>query len=77
MFEVGRIFMKIAGRDSKKYGVILDKIDDNYVMVDGEVRRKKVNIKHIVPVKKKIDIEKNASHEKVVDAFNKLNIKIK
>lgn len=77
MFDIGRICMKIAGRDSKKYCVVIEKIDDNYVMVDGETRRKKVNVKHLMPLNKKIDVTKNASHDKIVEAFNKLGLKLK
>ena len=76
MFEVGRMCLKIAGRDSNKYCVVIDKIDNNFVMVDGQTRRKKVNVKHLLPLTKTINIDKNAAHEKITEAFKKLDIKV-
>ena len=77
MIEIGRVCLKISGRDGGKRGVIVDIIDDNYVIIDGEVRRKRCNIKHLEPSKSKIEIEKNAPHETVVREFEKLGIKIR
>ncbi len=77
MIEIGRICIKTAGRDSGKRCVIVDVVDDTFVLIDGETRRKKVNIKHLEPTNKKIDIQKNASHETVVAEFKKLKIDIK
>lgn len=72
MFDIGRVCMKIAGRDSNKYCVVIDKVDDHTVMVDGQTRRKKVNVKHLMPLKKVLDIGKNASHESVEKELNSL-----
>lgn len=76
MMEVGRLCMKIAGRDSNKKCVIVDKIDETYVLVDGLTRRKKVNIKHLEPLSDVIDIKKGASHSEVVKAFKELGFDI-
>ena len=76
MYEVGRICLKIAGRDSNKYCVIVEKIDDNNVLIDGQTRRKKVNIKHIEPTKNKIEIKEKADHSLVVEEFSKLGYKV-
>ena len=46
-------------------------------MIDGETRRKKCNIKHLEPLKDKIDIKKGASHADIVKEFKKLKIDIK
>ena len=72
MLTVGRVCIKIAGRDAGKKAVIVDIIDDNYVFIDGEVRRKKCNILHLEPLDTTVDIEKNASH---VDVLHALGIK--
>lgn len=77
MIEVGRICYKIAGRDAGKKCVIIDVIDDNFVMIDGETRRRKCNVKHIDPQKDNIKIKKGADHKTVVDEFKKLGIEIK
>ena len=77
MMEIGRVCTKIAGRDAGKSCIIIDVIDNNFVMVDGYTRRKKVNIRHLEPLTAVADIEKNASHEDIVAALEKLGIKEK
>ena len=47
--EIGRICVKTAGRDASKKCVIIDLLDDKYVLIDGETRRRKCNIIHIEP----------------------------
>ena len=77
MIETGRLAVKIAGRDAGKKGAVVDRIDDNYVIVDGQMRRKKCNIKHLELLDEKISIEKGASHEEVADKLKKLGIEVK
>ncbi len=74
MIEIGRIAVKIAGRDAGKKCTIIDILDDKYVLIDGETRRRKVNILHIEPLNQVIKIEKNASHEEVSNALKELGI---
>ena len=71
MFEIGRICYKTAGRDSNKVCVIIEKIDDTYVLVDGNTRRKKVNVSHLEPTKKVLKIEKGADSKTVTQALEK------
>ncbi len=61
MFEVGRLCLKLKGRDSNNYAIIVEVLDDNYVLIDGNVRRKKCNKKHLEPLEKKFDIKSKAS----------------
>ncbi len=76
MTEIGRVYVKIAGRDAGKFCAIVETIDNNFVIVDGQVRRKKCNLMHLEPLEKTIDVKKGASHADVVKAFEKLGIKI-
>ena len=75
MIEIGRLCVKIAGRDAGKKCVILDILDDKYVFIDGETRRRKVNILHVEPLNQKIEIKKNASHDEVSKVLDELGIK--
>jgi len=77
VLKIGRLCMKIAGRDSRNKCVIVDVVDDTYVLIDGQVRRKKCNIKHLEPLNQVLEIKKGAAHEEVVQAFKKLNIEIR
>lgn len=76
LFEVGRLCVKIAGRDSGSKCVVVEEISANYVLVDGNVRRKKVNVKHLEPLAEMIDLKAKASHETVKSAFEKLNLPV-
>jgi large subunit ribosomal protein L14e len=72
MIDVGRICVKIAGRDAGKKCVVVDFIDDNFVLIDGETRRRKCNIMHLEPLDKSVEIKKGASHAEVAKVFEQL-----
>lgn len=72
--EVGRICVKIRGREAGRKCVIVGIIDQNYVLVTGPksltgVRRRRVNINHVEPLDRKIDIRPEASDEEVLKAI--------
>ena len=69
MFDVGRLCVKIAGRDASKKCVVVEVLDRTYVLVDGETRRRKCNIAHLEPMDMVVDIQKGASHEAVSAAL--------
>ena len=77
MFEVGRVCIKLSGRDANRHCVILEEIDKNYVLVDGNVRRKKVNKSHIEPLNKVLNIKKTSKTEDILKLFEENNVKVK
>jgi large subunit ribosomal protein L14e len=76
IFEAGRLCVKLAGRDAGKKCVVVDVVDDNYVVIDGATRRKKVNVKHLEPLSETLDIKDKASHSDVSKAFEGLGVKV-
>ena len=78
-FEVGRLAVKTAGRETAKKCVILGFIDKNFVLVTGAglsgVRRRNANLKHLVPVNEKVSIKENASDEDVAKALQSAGLK--
>ena len=79
VIEVGRIVVKTRGREAGKKAVIVDIIDDNFVVITGPksvtgVKRRKVNILHIEPTDKKIDIPKGADDKTVEDKLKGENL---
>ncbi len=76
MYEIGRLCIKIAGRDARKKAIIVDILDGFFVLIDGQVRRRKCNIKHLEPLDKVLKIKKNASHSEVVDILKKEGIEV-
>ena len=71
MFEIGRVCIKLAGRDAGKSCVVVDIVDDTYVMIDGQTRRRKCNVNHLEPTKKTFDISKGADSQTVYALFEK------
>ncbi len=76
MLEVGRMCVKIAGRDAGKKAVIVEDAGKNMFLIDGETRRRKCNMLHLEPLNQVIDIKKNASHADIKSAFEKLGMKV-
>jgi large subunit ribosomal protein L14e len=69
MFEVGRLCVKLAGRDAGKKCIVIDVLDDTYALIDGQTRRRKCNLQHLEPLTQVLEIAKNADHKAVVDAL--------
>lgn len=76
MIDVGRVCMKIAGRDAGKLCVVVEVVDGTHVLIDGETRRRKCNVRHLEPLEQVVKISSGADHAKVVDAFKELKISI-
>ena len=79
IYDIGRTCIKTRGREAGLKCVIVDIIDDNYVLVTGPknltgVKRRRANIKHLEPLDKKINISKGASDEEVLTALEKANL---
>ena len=74
MIEVGRVCIKLAGRDASKKCVIVDILDNKFVLIDGETRRRKCNILHLEPLEQVVKIKKNASHEEVSTAIKEIGL---
>ncbi len=76
MMDIGRVCIKIAGRDSGQIAIVVDKIDETFVLVDGNVRRKRCNIKHLEPTEKLIAIQDKASTEQVHAAMKDAGLEV-
>ncbi len=72
IFDVGRLCVKIAGRDAGRKCVVVEQLDNTSVLVDGGVRRKKVNVKHLEPLNQVVKLKKGASHEEVKKEFEEI-----
>lgn len=76
IFPVGRLCVKLTGRDAGRKGVVVEVIDQNYVVIDGATRRKKVNVKHLEPLSSIIELKDKASHGEVTKALEKLGLTV-
>jgi large subunit ribosomal protein L14e len=76
MFEPGRVCLKIAGREAGRYAVVVEKIDDNFVIITGPktitgVKRRKCNINHLEAVENKFEIKEKADDSLVENEWKK------
>ena len=79
--EVGRVCVKVAGREAGRKCVIVDVMDKSFVVVTGPkkitgVKRRRVNINHVAPTEGVIPIKRGASDEEVaqmIQADDKLD----
>lgn len=56
--EVGRVCVKIAGREAGEKCVIVEVIDDKFVEVVGTtIKNRRCNIRHLEPVDQLIEIK--------------------
>ncbi len=56
--EVGRICMKISGREAGEKFVIVEIIDDKFVEVVGSnVKNRRCNVKHLEPLDQVMEIK--------------------
>lgn len=74
--DVGRVCIKVKGREAGKRCIVIDLIDRKYVLITGPkeingVRRRRVNMSHLKPLDERLDIERNASDEEILEILRK------
>lgn len=72
--EIGRLCVKIAGRDAGRECLITELQGSSFVIIDGNTRRKRCNVAHLHFLPQIADIKEKASHEEVIKALEKLGI---
>ncbi|MBD3319076.1 50S ribosomal protein L14e [Candidatus Woesearchaeota archaeon] len=77
MFEVGRVCVKLAGRDAGQKCLVVDVLDKHFVLVDGETRRRKVSVAHLLPLEQKVELKAKASSEEVAAACERIGLKVR
>jgi len=87
MLEPGRVVLKIAGREAGKYAVIIENVNDDFVLITGPksitgIKRRKCNIDHIEPTEHKFEIDSKVDDSKIEELWKssglieKLGIKV-
>jgi large subunit ribosomal protein L14e len=88
--DIGRVCIKISGREAGKYCVVLKVGKDKesaFAWITGPkllsgVKRRRANIGHLEPTPYKLDVKEDATDEEVISAFeksaliSKLNLKM-
>ncbi len=74
--EVGRICVKLTGRETGKKCVVVDVIDKNFALVTGPkkvtgIRRRRTNVDHLEPTAELVELKKDATDDDVEKALTK------
>ncbi len=65
--EIGQVCIKTKGREAGRKVVILSKVKEGKVLIDGaKVKRKNCNVMHLFPLKEKISVSADTKHEDLV-----------
>jgi len=72
--EVGRICVKILGREAGKKCVIVDVVDKNFVLITGPktvsgIKRRRANITHLEPTSEKLEMKRGATDEEIAEGL--------
>jgi large subunit ribosomal protein L14e len=73
--DVGRVCVKLLGRESGKKCIVVDIVDKNFVLITGPkqlngVKRRRVNVSHIEPTERKVNIKRGDSDEELMKALD-------
>lgn len=77
---VGRVCMKISGREAGRYCVVLKTEKDKaFVWITGPklltgVKRRRCNVEHLEPTPYMVEIKEDSTEEEVIDAFEKAGL---
>ncbi len=77
IFGIGRLCVKVAGRDASKRCVIVEEEKDGTVLIDGETRRRRCNVKHLEPLGEILAVKKGASRSDVKAAFATVGVELR
>jgi large subunit ribosomal protein L14e len=82
--EIGRVCLKLVGREAGHYCVVLKKLvegksKDSFVLITGPklltgVKRRKCNIEHLEPTQYTLEIKEDAGDEEVIAAYEKAGL---
>lgn len=77
MIEVGRVCIKLRGSEKGRHCVVLEILDKNFVLIDGEVKRRRCNVLHLRPLPIKIEVSKNSSKEEILRKLKEAGIEVR
>lgn len=72
--EVGRVCVKLAGREAGRKCVIVDVMDKSFVLITGPktvtgIKRRRANVNHIEPLQDRVEIKRGAADEEIAETL--------
>jgi len=79
LIDIGRIVVILRGRRAGKKAVVVDIVDENFVLITGPkelngVKRRRMNVDHLMPLAIKLDIPRGANDEDILKALKDRNL---
>ncbi len=75
--EIGRVCVKTAGRETGRMCVVVDTIDENFVLIEApRVKRRRCNVDHLQPTEDIVKIKKGAKIKEVQKALKDAKVKL-
>jgi len=79
IMEIGTVCMKIAGREAGSYCVIVENVDDSFVIVTGpksitRIKRRRCNVNHLETTQEKFEIKEKEEDSKIEGLWKKSNL---
>lgn len=74
MLNSGRVCVKTAGREAGSVCVVLERVNDFQVVIEGMVKKRKCNVKHLEPLPKTVKVTKSSSKKEVLDSLTSLGL---
>ena len=72
IMEVGRVCRKLKGRDAGEYCVVVEKVDDAFVVVEGKgMKKTKTSVFQLEPLPSVITVKKGEKTEDIIKALEK------
>ena len=77
--EVGKICVKVVGREAGKKCVIVEVVDKNFALITGPkevtgVKRRRSNVEHLQPTKDSVEIKRGATDDEITAALKAAGI---
>tara|TARA_Y100000310_G_C20697509_1_gene826751 strand:+ start:507 stop:959 length:453 start_codon:yes stop_codon:yes gene_type:complete len=76
LYTIGRICVKLAGRDAGQKCVVLSEIKNSRVLIDGATRRREVNVNHLEPLADTVEVKAGASTAEVSKVLEPFGVKL-
>jgi large subunit ribosomal protein L14e len=79
LYDVGRVCVKVVGREAGSHCVVVEQNEDNYVTITGPknisgVRRRFCNIRHLEPLETILEISSGADDAAVENAISEAGL---
>jgi len=74
IMSIGRVCVKVKGRDSGNYCVVVDKSGYSVVIEGKNIKRSKCNVRHLEPLPFVLEVQRNTEREVLLKEMSKIGL---